>query len=101
MRLHHEDLTFFSSCLFSFAECRRGSVPQQVTPGLGGETLPGQVSSHGAEVGAPGPSHVLELLLPLDTDPQTHSCPQLGTRGPATFLLRGTLPVQSPELALH
>lgn len=101
MRLHHEELTFFSSCFFSFGKCRRRSVPQQVTPGLGGETLPRQGSSCGGEVGALGPSHILELLLLLDIDPKTHSCPQLGSWGPATFLIRGTPPMQSPDPALY
>jgi len=76
-------------------------VPRQVTPGLGGETLPRQGSCCGREVRAPSPGHVLKLLLLLDTDPNTHSCPQLGNRGPATFLARGTLPVRSPDPALH
>ena len=101
MRLHHEVLTFFSSCFFSFGECRRRSVPWQVTPGLRGESLPRQGSSCGGEVGTSGPSHVLKLLLLLDMDPKTHSCPQLGSWGPATFLIRGTLPVRSPDAALH
>lgn len=101
MRLHHEELTFFSSCFFSFGECRRQSVPRQVTPGLRGETLPGQGSSGRGEVGAPGPNHLLKLLLLLDIDPKTHSCSQLGSWGPAAFLICGTLPIRSLNPALH
>lgn len=76
-------------------------MPWQVTPGLGGETLPRQGSSCGGEVGAPGHSHVLKLLLLLDKDPKTPNCPQQGGWGPATLLGRGTLPAQSPDPALR